>query len=247
MEVHHHPNVEKKNFKEYFLEFLMIFLAVTLGFFAEQMRESFAEHSRETEFMRSMLEDLKTDTAGINLFYERSNIVISQIDSLMYLIKSPDRNNYGQRMYYLARVITTGLGRFILRDRTYEEMKSSGSLRLVNDDVLSDSISKYYATQTEFKEQAELQLSRMANYTDFATRLFDGYIFQQMLQRHPYKVIPPQGNPQLLTNDAGTTNQYVGSLHYFSALIIINSSRAKMKIGSSTDLIKLIQKKYHLQ
>jgi len=31
MEVHHHPHVEKKNFKEYFLEFLMIFLAVTMG------------------------------------------------------------------------------------------------------------------------------------------------------------------------------------------------------------------------
>jgi hypothetical protein len=30
MEVHHHPHVEKKNFKEYFLEFLMIFLAVTM-------------------------------------------------------------------------------------------------------------------------------------------------------------------------------------------------------------------------
>lgn len=28
MEVHHHPDVEKKNFEEYFLEFLMIFLAV---------------------------------------------------------------------------------------------------------------------------------------------------------------------------------------------------------------------------
>ncbi len=35
MEVHHHPHVEKKAFKEYFLEFLMIFLAVTMGFFAE--------------------------------------------------------------------------------------------------------------------------------------------------------------------------------------------------------------------
>jgi len=41
MEVHHHPNVEKKNFKEYFLEFLMIFLAVTMDFFAETIRESF--------------------------------------------------------------------------------------------------------------------------------------------------------------------------------------------------------------
>ena len=37
MEVHHHPHVDpdshrEKNFKEYFLEFLMIFLAVTMGF-----------------------------------------------------------------------------------------------------------------------------------------------------------------------------------------------------------------------
>ena len=33
MEVHHHPQIEKKGFKEYFLEFLMVFLAATLGFF----------------------------------------------------------------------------------------------------------------------------------------------------------------------------------------------------------------------
>jgi hypothetical protein len=35
MEVHHHPHVEKKSFKEYLLEGLMIFVAVTMGFFAE--------------------------------------------------------------------------------------------------------------------------------------------------------------------------------------------------------------------
>ena len=45
MEVHHHPDLhhKKKNFTEYFLEFLMIFLAVTLGFFAENVREHFDE------------------------------------------------------------------------------------------------------------------------------------------------------------------------------------------------------------
>jgi hypothetical protein len=32
MEVHHYPSVEKKNFKEFLLEFLMIFLAVTMDF-----------------------------------------------------------------------------------------------------------------------------------------------------------------------------------------------------------------------
>ena len=62
MEVHHHPHVAKKNFKEYFLEFLMIFLAVTLGFIAENIRESFTEHRQQKEYIVSFYEDLKTDT-----------------------------------------------------------------------------------------------------------------------------------------------------------------------------------------
>jgi len=44
MEVHHHPEVEKKGFKEYLLEGLMIFLAVTMGFIAENIRENISEH-----------------------------------------------------------------------------------------------------------------------------------------------------------------------------------------------------------
>ena len=43
MEVHQHPKIEQKNFKEYFLEFIMIFLAVTMGFIAENIREHFSE------------------------------------------------------------------------------------------------------------------------------------------------------------------------------------------------------------
>jgi hypothetical protein len=39
MEVHHHPDLhhKKKNFKEYFLEFLMIFIAVTMGFVSKSI------------------------------------------------------------------------------------------------------------------------------------------------------------------------------------------------------------------
>jgi hypothetical protein len=40
MEVHHHPHVEKKNFKEYLLEGLMIFIAVTMGFFAGTFKKT---------------------------------------------------------------------------------------------------------------------------------------------------------------------------------------------------------------
>ena len=45
MEVHHHPDhIIKKILKNFFLEFVMIFLAVTLGFIAENVRESISNH-----------------------------------------------------------------------------------------------------------------------------------------------------------------------------------------------------------
>ncbi|MGN6246796.1 MAG: hypothetical protein ACTHNG_00485 [Ginsengibacter sp.] len=60
MEVHHHPHVEKKNFKEYFLEFLMIFLAVTLGFFAENIRENIVKREKEKHYIENIIADLMT-------------------------------------------------------------------------------------------------------------------------------------------------------------------------------------------
>src|SRR5580693_2790037 len=61
MEVHHHPTIEKKTFKEYFLEFLMIFLAVTLGFFAENIREYVSDKTKVREYMKEITSNLKYD------------------------------------------------------------------------------------------------------------------------------------------------------------------------------------------
>ena len=66
MEVHHHPHLphaEKRKFKEYFLEFLMIFLAVTLGFFAESLREHINDNEKREQYVQSLVEDLESDTA----------------------------------------------------------------------------------------------------------------------------------------------------------------------------------------
>ena len=66
MEVHHHPHVEKKKFKEYFLEFLMIFFAVTLGFFAENIRETLTERHNAKEYAEITGERPYRDIAEFN-------------------------------------------------------------------------------------------------------------------------------------------------------------------------------------
>jgi len=224
----------------------MLFLAVFLGFVAENIREHNVERIREKDYLSSMLEDLKSDTVNIHTYYNSADSSISKVDSLINLLRSPDRDAFGQTMYYYAREITTKVGRFVLADRAFEEMKSSGSLRLISDKALSDSISRYYADQTRFKEQAELQIVRMTSYCDIVTEIFDGAVFQKMLQRFPYRVNPPMGNPRLLTMEVAKINKLIGQLHYYSAIIVINSSRAKQKEASTERLIKMIQKEYRL-
>ena len=62
MEVHHaHHPTHKKKISEYFLEFFMLFFAVTLGFFAENQREHYIEGQREIQYMESLIEDLAKD------------------------------------------------------------------------------------------------------------------------------------------------------------------------------------------
>ena len=69
MEVHHHPDLhhKKKNFKEFFLEFVMIFLAVTLGFIAENVRESISNHEQEKHYVESLVNDLTEDTVNMHV------------------------------------------------------------------------------------------------------------------------------------------------------------------------------------
>src|SRR6476619_5083643 len=64
MEVHHHPDLHHraKPWKEYFLEFIMIFLAVTLGFFAETVRERLSENSKAKELAESLYKEVYSDS-----------------------------------------------------------------------------------------------------------------------------------------------------------------------------------------
>jgi len=59
MEVHHpHHPTHKKKWAEHLLEFLMLFLAVFLGFIAENIREHSVEKERAKQYIHSFYKDL---------------------------------------------------------------------------------------------------------------------------------------------------------------------------------------------
>jgi hypothetical protein len=89
MEVHHHPSVEKKNFKEYFLEFLMIFLAVSLGFFAESLRENIGNKEHAKLLTEQLVKDMQSDTLRLQKIISAETIQRNKIDTLFSLLRQP--------------------------------------------------------------------------------------------------------------------------------------------------------------
>jgi hypothetical protein len=128
MEVYHHRHVEKKNFKEYLLEGLMIFLAVTMGFIAENIRENIVNHEKAEVFAASMKNDLKADTAQLKNYSKYYNIAANNIDTFMQLLAANDVQNIPSGKLYWYGLFAGAPGSFIPNDATFQQMKSSGSI-----------------------------------------------------------------------------------------------------------------------
>lgn len=144
MEVHHHPHVEKKSFKEYLLEGLMIFIAVSMGFIAESVREHITETKHEKEYMKSLVKDLQLDTAYINLSNNtRERAIVSAKILLQYFKENPSADKLPVA-YHVYIDSSRSLRIFINHSGAIDQLKSSGSIRLLKNRVLVDSIESYY-------------------------------------------------------------------------------------------------------
>ena len=150
MEVHHHPQLEHKPkpWKEYLLEYLMIFLAVMTGFFAESYREHLGDRAKETEYMRSMIQDLRADTAEISKTTRAYTEICIEMDTMLTCLKmdKPDPNIINR---VVSRNFWTYTG-FGYNNNTVQQLKSSGNFRLVQNKAVADSILKYDNLENAF-------------------------------------------------------------------------------------------------
>ena len=91
MEVHHHPDLDHKPkpWKEYLLEGLMIFIAVFLGFIAENVREAITDNQHVRELTSQLVRDLKVDTAQLNEIYNGETEILKANDTLIEILKQP--------------------------------------------------------------------------------------------------------------------------------------------------------------
>jgi hypothetical protein len=170
MEVHAHTHTARKKWTHYFWEFFMLFMAVSAGFLVENQREHYIEHQREKKFAALLYEDLKNDSAFINVTIAIKEQRHRKMDSLFYFLDSTDLQQHAKEIYYYTGVIEIDLI-FKPNDATFQQLKNSGSLRFFNNYELYNRISNYYAHCQFYLDQESSVYPKVP--TGLLSKLFD--------------------------------------------------------------------------
>jgi len=244
MEVHHHSHHGKKKWTEYFWEFLMLFLAVFCGFLAEYQLEHIIEHQREKEYMKTMIEDLKSDSImfenNIGLRVSR----IQMIDSLVVLLSLPRYKGSGSDIYFFGRSISPPTNIFP-NDRTIQQLKSSGNLRLIRNKDISNSIMAYDQRMRQALFEMGDEVEIRSEYRQLASKVFDTKVFYEMIATDT--VSKPLNDPKLYSTNADLINELIGRIQYFKRVHQAQLITSERLLTQSKQLSALIKKEYHLK
>ncbi|HEX4372750.1 MAG TPA: hypothetical protein VHZ50_05525 [Puia sp.] len=249
MEVHHHPTVEKKSFKEYFLEFLMIFLAVTMGFFAESIRERITDNSKEKEFITSMIEDAATDTANIHIAFLQNEKRITHLDSLCTICFNYNATpNEDAEIYRLYRYALVHPDFISPTERTLLQLKNSGGMRLIRKKAAVDSIIAYDDMAKKLADQQAYYERYQNESVNSSLELLNFKYYQSSHTGIRFK------NPaiyyvsaQLLNRDKTKVIQLGNRITIYKGVVDFYNARLMEMNDHAINLINILKKEYHLE
>lgn len=241
---HHLHKAPGRNFWHYFYEFLMLFLAVFCGFLAENFRENIVEHKREKQYIVSFVEDLKSDTAAITGNLKSKLQKKEMKDSLIWYLNASDPNEYGQRIYFLARQLTR-TSNFFPADRTIKQLENSGGLRLIRNQQASDSILSYDQAIERFQLSQGRQEAELNDIRPMMGRLMNANILQTMIDGQ--EIHPPAGNPPLRTANKEFLLDFIYAIHQLKGSDEVSGFQLQKLKEKATVTIQFLKKEYSLK
>jgi hypothetical protein len=254
MEVHHHPDLhhKAKKWKEYLLEFLMIFLAVTLGFFAESFREHILDKEKEKQSIESIIKSIASDTVQLINIESANKRALMYMDKLLELkdsdITMPEAkikfySNISKGVYYDIY--------FRSNDAAFQQLQSTGSLRLIKNQHITDSLFQYQQYTSLILRQESDHYFFTKNVWNEVSELIDVTFLRDTKNKIDMTsnsvVIQPVGKNLLLNYDKKALDVLYNNVAALAAttggyMILIH-----LQLLYGRNLIGLLKNEYHIE
>ncbi len=251
MEVHHHPHIENKSFKEYILEGLMIFLAVTMGFFAENIREHFSDNKREKQIIAASKKDLVKDTVILhNLIDRYIPAYHAWVDSSHFCVDSLSLKG-NERKFGKAFFNATYWNIYTPPAIALTLLKNPATFSLIEDADVKKEILDYNVTIDHYTKYSEF-LTSLQHYIDTSFVAIAGRVTSRKLLESLYKkdnFLDDADMPDTVifkTYDKTALKNYVNRLDAIDFKTHDIGGYYQDILKEDIKLLKLFNEKYHL-
>jgi hypothetical protein len=191
----------KKHLGSYAVEFVLLFSAVTLGFFAENYREGLVERKTEKMYLQSLIKDLGQDTLKIDYSIRSKEIKDQYFDTLYTILYQTPRPWPTRKLYYISRYL-------LIREPFYgtmgtiHQLENAGGFKLIQDENLVDKINAYSAAKEKLNQ---IQLVRDQNTLPFKEAIGNVFFGKELaflfdpikFKGRPYSMGEPTWDPPL--------------------------------------------------
>ncbi len=238
-----------KKFQMHFLEFLMLFFAVFLGFLADNFRDNTVERKNEKELMESLLEDIKVDKKNIQETIELNKWREQRLDSLSNLCFNYTSHKNDAALYEQYEVLNGEPFLFIPNEQTLSQLNYSGGLSLITSRKVIRQIFKYEHRKKELKKQQQYQEEFNKNVVNLGLQIFSQYPYKQkksyrkrtgLIWKEPY-------TDKLLTNDTALIKEFANKVYLYQSAVNYYHIILKQTIDSADNLTDKLKKEYNLK
>jgi len=254
MEVHAHTHtvpiaIGRKKWTHYLWEFLMLFLAVFCGFLAENKREHIVERQREKKYMVSLVNELMADTAQIRELLTDSTWIKGQ-DSLMNILYNTSPVSIDTRLvYYFYEEYTVYINSAILNNNTLTQLKNSGSMRLIRNKDVIDSLYLLNTIIVAVDKQFDLFLYHTyPQYSAMSARIInEKYLMNSkpgQLRQHLFSL---SEKPELITYSPAALVEFANYIGRIKKTRTRYIDILRYYYNYCISLIPFIKKEYHLK
>jgi len=242
MEVHHpHLEHKEKPWKEYLLEGLMIFLAVTMGFIAENLREHLSEQNKKKDLLEIVSQDFNKDMEQLK-YHE--NFAKEKLDLSYKILKHFDGDHkvISQKEYYHGLNVIKGWWFFNSEEKSRNEAESKGYFYTKENSELAYAIMRFNFFKNDYKNTEEHEERLIEKFNDQIPYISDFNVF---LARNHYPepaTINSLGVNNITQSELMKTKFIISEIIFNNDIYLNDIDSMKLYAKKATEIIEIQNK-----
>jgi hypothetical protein len=237
---------QKKALKIYFINFLILFFAITLSLSIFKLNEKWSNNKSEKELMRNLLEDLNADLANLQTIIAYDSMRIVDLDGLIAMRNANFKLAATKKMFYdKVFYCFSNTSHYVSHNGSMIQLNNKGGYSLIRNRALVDSLIDFESGKALIDEQEEFYKHTLLKIYDLKYDLMDETIYDDKFSfNKENNTFAEKANPYIETDTRKLIKFFNLARDYKKETRFYYKNMLKNHLRLTNNIVQMIKKEY---